>query len=583
MRRTKIVCTLGPASEAPATVRELVRAGMDVARLNVSHGSAGEHLARLRAVRAAAGGECRQVAVLLDLQGPEVRLGPLPGGSVHLREGQAFTLFTGSGQGGPDSAPVDYPGLPNQVQPGTPILLDDGNLVLEVSAIAEGAVHCRVRAGGVLTGGKKLNLPGVRLALPAITARDRDCLALAVEHGVEWVAASFVREPADILAVRRLLEELGGDQPIIAKMETAEGVANLEDILKVADGLMVARGDLGVEMPPEDVPVIQKRLIARANRLGKPVITATQMLESMVVRPRPTRAEASDVANAIYDGSDALMLSAETAVGSHPVEAVRTMARIAERVEQDPETGDGAWRRARVPLRTVTDAISHATCQMAADLEASAIITATTSGHTARMVARYRPWVPVLAATPNPAVARRLALVWGVRPVLTPGGGGTDRLVEQAIGAAAAEGLVADGDLVVVTAGVPAGVPGTTNLVKVETVGDILVRGTGIGGRPATGPVRLGRRPNEFRERFQPGDILVAFATDRDFMPLLERAAGVVVEEGGMTSHAAVAGLSLGIPVVVGAEGAMGILREGQKVTIDPARGLVYRGQARVP
>ncbi len=582
MRRTKIVCTLGPSTDPPGMIDELIRAGMSVARLNASHGTLGEHLSRLRAVRVAAQTQGVHVAVMVDLRGPEVRLGPIPGDSLLLAEGQSLDLVTEAGAAGPADLVVDWPGFAEKMSPGVRVLIDDGNLVLEVMESGDGRVRCRVRVGGELLGGKKINLPGVLLDLPFVDGRDRDCLALAVREDAEWVAASFVRSAADVLEVRRVVEEEGGRPGIIAKLETAAGVESLESILKVADGIMVARGDLGVEMSVEEVPVVQKRLIARANHLGKPVITATQMLESMIGRPRPTRAEASDVANAIYDGTDAVMLSAETAVGRYPVEAVRTMVRIAERVERDPEVGEAARHRVRVSLRTVTDAISQATCQMASDLGAAAIITATTSGHTARMVARHRPTVPVIAATPDPAVARRLALIWGVRALLTSGAEGTDLLVEQAIDASVQAGLVVEGDLVVITAGVPVGVPGTTNLIKVHPVGAILLRGMGIGGQPVSGPARVGKHPSDLARRFERGDILVALNTDRDFMALLEQAGGVVVEEGGMTSHAAIVGLNLGIPVIVGAEGALGILRDGQLITIDPVRGLVYRGQAKI-
>jgi len=582
MRRTKIVCTLGPSTDPPGMVAEIIRAGMNVARLNASHGTLDEHRSRLRAVRAAAEDQGAHVAIMVDLRGPEVRLGPLSGGRLLLEEGQSIDLVADAATAGPADLTVDWPGLVEKVSPGARILIDDGNLLLEAIESLPGRLRCRVRIGGELLGGKKLNLPGVHLDLTFVDDRDRASLRLAVQEGAEWVAASFVRSAADVLEVRRVIEELGGRQGIIAKLETAAGVESLESILKVADGIMVARGDLGVEMSAEEVPVVQKRLIARANHLGKPVITATQMLESMIGRPRPTRAEASDVANAIYDGTDAVMLSAETAVGRYPVEAIRTMARIAERVERDPEVGEAARRRVRVSLRTVTDAISQATCQMASDLGAAAIITATTSGHTARMVARHRPSVPIVAATPDPVVARRLALIWGVRALLTPGAEGTDLLVDEAIAASVQAGLVAEGDVVVITAGVPVGVPGTTNLIKVHPVGDILLRGTGIGGQPVSGTARVGKHPADLARRFERGDILVAPNTDRDFMPLLEQAGGMVVEEGGMTSHAAIVGLNLGIPVIVGAEGALGILRDGQLITIDPARGLVYRGQAKV-
>lgn len=553
---------------------------MDVARLNLSHGNRDEHARRLEAIRqvAAAGG--RPVAIMFDTRGPEIRLGRFAGGKAILEAGRAFTLTPEEISGSESRASVGYPRLAADLGPGDTVLLDDGNISLCVEEVRPPAVLCRVLNGGEISDRKKVSLPGAKLDLPALADADRADLAYAARAGVEYVAASFVRKAADILDIRKILEDSGSEAHIIAKIENREGVENLDDILKVADGLMVARGDLGVEFPAEEVPLLQKTMIERANRLGKPVITATQMLESMIERPRPTRAEASDVANAIFDGTDAVMLSAETATGRYPVEAVRVMARIAERTEEALPYDRLLAARAAGKTRTVTDAVSHATCQAATDLGAAAILTATQSGHTARMVAKYRPRAPIVALTPIPAVARKLNLVWGVLPLIIPGKRDTDQMIDQAVNRALEAGAIQAGDLVVITAGVPAGIPGTTNLIKVHTVGDILVRGTGIGTRSASGPACIVRTAREAAERFRAGDILVTEATDADFIPYMEKAAGVVTEEGGLTSHAAVAGLSLGVPVIVGAGGATGVIDQGSEITLDVPRGVIYRGRA---
>jgi len=581
MRRTKIVCTLGPASESVEIQKRMIEAGMNVARYNFSHGTHEDHARRMRNTRQAAKETGKIIALMLDTKGPEIRLGTFRQGKALLKEGDLFTLTTRAVEGTEREVSVLYPGLPEDVQPGNFLLLDDGNIRLEVLEIKGTDILCRVLNGGVLSDHKKVNVPGVRLGLPALSPQDIADLRFGAEQGVDFVAASFVRKAADVIAIRRVLEEAGSDAHIIAKIESREGVDNLDEILKVADGLMVARGDLGVEIPTEEVPLLQKMMIEKCNRLGKPVITATQMLESMVERPRPTRAEASDVANAIFDGTDALMLSAETAAGKYPVEAVAIMATIAERTEAALPYAEILARRGSTSLRTVTDAISHATCTTAQDLGARAILTATQSGYTARMVAKYRPQAPILAMTPVEAVRRKLALVWGVHPLPVQDTSNTDEMIETAVQRAKEAGAISDGDLVVITAGIPVGIAGTTNLLKVHTVGDILVRGVGIGNRSVTGRVAVVRTARE-GGKLQPGDILVTTATDRDFVPLMEKAAAVVAEEGGLTSHAAVVGLSLGLPVIVGAEGATGILKDGQIVTIDGTRGLVYRGEARV-
>ncbi len=581
MRKTKIVATIGPASAGREVLAALFEAGVDVARLNLSHGEPDLHVARCEQIRETTRRLGRQAAVMFDLKGPEIRIGTFPGGQVELREGGFFTFTTRPGVGSVEAVSVGHPGLTRDVKPGFTLLLDDGNLVLEAVEVTEAEVRCRVIAGGVLADRKKINLPGHTVSLPAVSDKDARDIRLAASLGVDFIAVSFTRRAADVLDVRRILEEHGSRARLIAKIESAEGLQNLEEILKVADGLMVARGDLGVEVPTEDIPLHQKRMIARCNAAGKPVITATQMLESMVRLPRPTRAEASDVANAILDGTDAVMLSAETAAGKYPVEAVRMMARIAERTEASLDYRGLLLKGGAAPQRTVTDAISHATVTTAMDLGASAILTSTHSGHTARMVAKYRPAAPVVAITPDESVARWLAAVWGVFPVVERETASTDEMIDLAVQSALRSGLVKSGDLVVITAGVPAGVPGTTNLLKVHTVGDVLVRGTGIGGRSVSGRAVVARTVREAEAGFEAGGILVTTATDREFVPLMEKAVAIVTEEAGLTSHAAVVGLSLGIPVVVGAEGATGKVANGSVITVDAARGLIYRGHAR--
>ncbi len=482
MHRTKIIATLGPASQDPAVLTGMVRAGLNVVRLNLAHGNHDEHGSRLEAARRAADAAGVRLGCIADIAGPEIRTTGLPAGGLDIAAGHEVVFApaadgAAASQPGGEAAdarqavPIDYPGLAGDVRPGQRVLMDDGNLVLEVAAIEGRRVVARVIAGGRLLAGKKLILPGADLKLPALNEKDLAAIAFAAKAGVDYIAASFVRRPEDIAAIKRAIADAGGDQQVIAKIENAGGLANLDSILEVSDGLMVARGDLGVEIPAEEVPLLQKSMINQARTAGKPVITATQMLESMVERPVPTRAEASDVANAILDGTDAVMLSAETAIGKHPMEAVATMARIAERAEtaidhraflEKTIAGDGG----------TTDAISRATCVVADRLGAAAILTATTSGSTARAIARFRPAHPVIAATPNERVARRLELVWGVQSVIIPPISNTDAMVTAAVDRSVAAGLLKKGQVVVITAGVPVGVPGSTNLLKVHTVGE---------------------------------------------------------------------------------------------------------------
>jgi pyruvate kinase len=582
VRKTKIVCTIGPASEDVATLRKLIVNGMNVARLNFSHGSHEEHERRIRNIRQAAKEEGKIVAILLDTQGPEIRTGDLTVPEVELYAGARFTLTTERIKGNHERVSVTYEGLPDDVSPGTVILIDDGLIGLKVERIEGREIHCIVTNGGVLKSRKGVNLPGRKVNLPGITEKDVQDILFGIEQEVDFIAASFIRRAEDVIAIRRILEENGGDIQIIAKIENQEGVENLEEILKVSDGLMIARGDLGVEISAEEVPLVQKKAIRACNLSGKPVITATQMLDSMQRNPRPTRAEASDVANAIFDGTDAIMLSGETAIGRYPVESVQTMARIAERTEAALDYQEMFHLRSREVNQSITDSISQAVVSTAARLDCAAIITSTESGYTANIVSKYRPKALIIAVTPNDTVIRRLSLVWGVHAVRGAKCRTTDDMLKIAITASLTTTYVSQGDLVVITAGVPVGHPGTTNLMKVHVIGGVLMQGQGVGKKVVCGPVVIGATAEEIRRKMVDGGIIVTHSTDRDMLDSFRRAAAIVTEEGGLTSHAAVVGVSMGIPVIVGVQGAMYALQHEKEITVDADRGHIYSGRANV-
>lgn len=581
MRKTKIVCTIGPASEDIQIIKELLRNGMNVARLNFSHGTHEEHGRRIKNIKMASQETNIPVAIMLDTKGPEIRIGLLEKGHIQLVEGDKITLTTKEIIGTKEKIFVNYSGLPRDVSPGASLLLDDGLIALRVLEISGEEILCIVENGGELSDRKKLNLPGVQVNLPGLTEKDLADLAFGVRAGIDFIAASFIRSAADVLAIRKVLEDLRAQVDIISKIENQQGVTNLAEIIQVSDGIMVARGDLGVEIPAEEVPLVQKELIEKCNLAGKPVITATQMLDSMMRNPRPTRAEASDVANAILDGSDAIMLSGETASGKYPVEAVKTMTRIAQRIEDSLNWVELMRKRAASVGSTTTEAISYATCTTALSLEATAIITATKSGSTARMVSKYRPHAPIVATTPTEAVFRKLLLVWGVYPLLASESETTDLLFEKSVNTAMQAGFIKNGDLVVITAGVPVGIPGSTNLIKVHTVGEVLAQGTGIGRESVSGKTVLANTAAEALLKMKNGDILVTTAVEGEFVPAIELAAALITVEGGLTSPGAIIGINLGIPVVVGVACATQ-LEDGQIITVDPIRGLIYRGYAKV-
>jgi pyruvate kinase len=585
MRKTKIVCTIGPASESIDKLVQLIEAGMNVARLNFSHGDHIEHGRRIQNIREAAKRTGKTVAILLDTKGPEIRTHDMENGAVELKEGSQLVISMKEVLGTSEKISVTYEGLIDDVVPGSKILLDDGLIGLEVVSIDKQAreIVTRVLNEGVLKNKKGVNVPGVRVNLPGITDKDRQDILFGIEQGIDFIAASFVRRASDVLEIREVLEANDALHiQIIAKIENQEGVDNIDGILEVADGLMVARGDLGVEIPAEEVPLIQKVLIKKCNMLGKPVITATQMLDSMQRNPRPTRAEASDVANAIFDGTDAVMLSGETAAGHYPVEAVKTMHRIALRTEQALQYRDILEQRTKESATTITDAIGQSVAHTALNLDVAAIVTPTVSGRTAYMISKYRPKAPIVAVTSSESVSRKLALVWGVYSQVAPQANTTDEMLDIAVDAAIKSGVVKHGDLVVITAGVPVGETGSTNLMKVHVIGDIIAKGQGIGRKSAFGKAVIAKTAEEAIQKMVEGGILVTNSTDADMMAALEKAAAIITEEGGLTSHAAVVGLSLGIPVIVGVENATSILKDGQEITVDAGFGAIYQGHASV-
>lgn len=582
MRKTKIVCTMGPATGTLAMMRQVIRAGMDVARLNFAHGSYEDHRRMIQLVREASRLEDKHIAIMLDIKGPEIRTGMMENDAVELEDGARVVLTTQQVLGTKDRLMVSYEGLPEDVHVGSVVLFDDGLIGLRVTEVVDGEIHCVVTNGGTLKNRKSINVPGVKVRLPGVTEKDVEHISFGVEEGIDIIAASFVRKAADVLEIRRLLEERGARCDIVSKIESQEGLDMIDEIIAVSDGIMVARGDLGVEIPTEEVPIAQKLMIERCNRAGKYVITATQMLDSMQRNPRPTRAEATDVANAIFDGSDAIMLSGETAAGKYPVESVATMAQIAVRAEQALCTQEVRGRHRDEVERTQTDAVSNAVRTIADELNARAIVTSTESGFTARMVAKHRPRSVIVAVTPHADVARRLSICWGVYPVQSRTPTSTDEMLSVAVDTALSSGLVRSGDLIVITAGVPIGHSGTTNLLKIHTIGDVIARGVGIGTSGATGRAVVARNPEEVLARVGRGDILVTHMTDKDIMPAIERAAAVITEEGGLTSHAAIVGLSLGVPVVVGATGITNLVKDGEQITVDAEHGIIYRGKATV-
>lgn len=584
MQKTKMVFTIGPASQSEEVLSKLIEAGMNASRHNFSHGTHEEHKERMNLIKQMRKKYNKHIAIMLDTKGPEIRTGNFVEKQVELKEGTEFTVYCGEtiiGDAGKCS--ISYEGLCNDVKSGDRILIDDGLVELQVKSVEGNRINTIVQNSGFVGNHKGVNVPGVAVSLPAMTEKDIEDLIFGCEMEVDIVAASFIRKAADVLAIRKVLESNGGsDIQIFSKIENREGVDNIDEIIKFSDGIMVARGDMGVEIPIEEVPLAQKMIIEKCNKAGKAVITATQMLDSMIRNPRPTRAEASDVANAIFDGTDAIMLSGESANGKYPVEAAMTMSSIAQAAEAHMDYDAILNEKKGKHLQNVPNAICLATCSTAAELNASAIITATQSGHTARTVSMYRPACNIIAVTPGEKVARKLALNWGVVAVSAPAMKSTDELIEKSVAISLNSGFISKGDLVVIAAGVPVDLSGSTNMLKVHVVGDILVQGRGAGSRPGFGNVKIVKNPDDALKLIERDDILVIEHLDSRYIAALEKVAGVIAEEGGLTSHLAIECISREIPIICGAGGATGILRNGSFISMDVRRGIVYNGRANI-
>ena len=580
MRKTKIICTLGPASSSEEVLREMMLLGMNVCRFNFSHGTHEEHREKLSIVKRLREELKLPVATLLDTKGPEIRLRDFEGGSAVLSDGDSFTLTTEERLGNASIASITYPGLPGDVSVGSRILIDDGLVELKVKELSDTEIHCTVINGGKISNHKGINVPGVSLSMPYLSEKDRADLLFGIQEGFDFVAASFVRNAQDVLAIRDFLGENGGRNiKIISKIENNQGVQNLDEILAVSGGIMVARGDLGVEVDMQEIPILQKLMIKKSYTAGKVVITATQMLESMSSHPRPTRAEVNDVANAIYDGTSAIMLSGETAAGKYPLEALRTMATVAERIERDIDYRKRFLRRDDHHAHSnITDAISHATCTTALDIGAAAIIPISKTGRTARRVSKYRCDIPIIACTTDETAYRQLALSWGVVPVICPEQHDTDELFAAAVQAAVEQSdILKDGDLVVLTAGVPLGVTGTTNLLKVQTVGNTFLAGRGLNSLSAAGPVCVGRTATELQANFAYGDILVCRQAELSMLKQIFSASAVVTEESTPESDHLLESIAhqLNVPIIVGVRDCTRLLRTGETVELDSGKGVI--------
>lgn len=579
MRNTKIICTLGPATDNKDILKQLMTSGMDVARINMSHQDHKAHKIRINDVKKIREKLNLPVALLLDTKGPEIRTGVFTDPQL-LIKGQKFTLTTEDIKGDNTRCSISFKRLSQDIKVNSRILIDDGLIELNVDNILESDIECTVINGGMVSSNKGINVPGIQLSLPFLNERDKSDIKFAVDEDFDFIAASFTRTSEDILILRKELKKNDCDDiQIIAKIENSDGVKNIDDILKVCDGIMVARGDLGVEIPMEDIPSIQKMLIRKAYDVGKIVITATQMLDSMMKNPRPTRAEATDVANAIYDGTSATMLSGETAAGEYPVLATQTMALIAKTTEKDIDYLKRFGKREMIEQSDVTSAISHAACTTAHDLNAKVILVVSKSGRTARMISKYRPNCPIIGGTTSSKVQRQMNLFWGVVPVIMEEKSSNDDLLEHIVNVAQTNGYVDNGDLVVISAGVPVGISGTTNLVKVHLVGDVLVTGTSVIPSIICGNLCVCKNEKEAKKHFKTGDILVIPETSNNILNIMKSASGIITELGGINSHAAVVGLALDKPIVIGAKNATKLLKSGTTVTLDGTRGLVFSGK----
>ena len=581
MKKTKIVSTLGPASTDTDTIVKLIEAGANIFRFNFSHGDHAEHLDRLTKVHEAEKITGKTVGIMLDTKGAEIRTTVQKDGKSEYKIGDKVRIsMDDSLESTKEKIAVTYDGLYDDVHVGGHVLFDDGLLDMKIDEKddAHRELVTTVQNAGVLGSRKGTNAPGVSINLPGITEKDSDDIRFGLDHEINYIAASFVRKPQDVLDIRELLEEKHMEHvQIFPKIESQEGIDNVDEILKVCDGLMVARGDMGVEIPAENVPLVQKSLIKKCNALGMPVITATQMLDSMQENPRPTRAEASDVANAVFDGTDATMLSGESANGLYPVESVAMMAKIDEKAE-NTLAENGNLQLNRFDKTSVTETIGIAIARAAKNLNIKTIVAATESGYTAKMISKYRPNADILAITFDERTQRGLMVNWGVQPIVADKPETTDDMFDLAASKAVELGFAKEGDLILITAGVPVGERGTTNIMKIQLIGSRLADGQGVGDETVIGKAVIATSAQEAIDKAVEGGVLVTKTTDKDYLPAIEKSSALVVENGGLTSHAAVVGISMGIPVIVGVKDATTVISDGQLITVDSRRGIVYRG-----
>ncbi|MBQ6003105.1 MAG: pyruvate kinase [Synergistaceae bacterium] len=584
----KIVCTIGPASDNYETLKAMAEAGMNVARLNFSHGDYDGHEKKLKLIRRVERAVKKPIAALLDTKGPEIRTGHMQNGEIQLVQGAKVVISScdESFEGTPEKFWVNYKLLAQEVKPGQNIYIDDGALNLEVEKVEGDDVTCKVIVGGPLRNTTGINLPGADITLPALSEKDKQDIAWGIQHGMEYLAVSFVKTRSDIVEVRRLIQEYGSGMKILAKIETRQAVDNFAEIVDVVDGVMVARGDLGVEIATEDVPLVQKRIIEMCRVRGKAVIVATQMLDSMIRNPRPTRAEASDVSNAVLDGTDAVMLSGETASGNYPVQAVATMRKIVDRAEKELQIWGNHKNNEQNPLELegipVPDAVSGAAVLIAKQINAPAIISLSRSGLTAKMISKHRPECPILGLTPSQQTWRELALWWGVHPVRLSEMSDINVAAREAVTTCVREKLLPEGELVVITAGVPVGRPGSTNVVEVLTTGTILLSGTPLSHKNASGKVCIARTPQEAIDKVTPGCILVVRQLSEEYRPVLPKVGAVLFESGLLFSEGNSLAMDYNLPCIVGVADAFSTLMDDDVVSIDGTRGLVYRGVVRL-
>ncbi len=581
MRKTKIVCTIGPACETQEKLEALVNAGMNVARLNMSHATHEYHAQLIKNIRYISQALDKPIGILMDLQGPKIRIGTLKEKAI-LEPGQKYTITTRDVPGNQKEVHVPFLALPKSVAPGQTILIDDGLIELTVESVTDTDINTIVVRGGELKDHKGINLPQSTIQTRAITDKDIEDLMFGIDQHVSMIALSFVRSAQDVLDLRKIMEENDADIPIIAKIEKHEAVKNIDSIIEVVNGIMVARGDLGIEIPMAEVPIDQKMIIAKCNSKGIPVITATQMLDSMIRNPIPTRAEATDVANAVFDGTDALMLSGETAFGEYPVKSVETMARIASYTESSTYYKHAIAAKTPKPSLSITDSVAFATTEAARNLKAQAIITATQTGFSARKVSKYKPQLPIYAVTSDKDVIDQLTLSWGVIPVEIGMPSDLDGLIEESINTCINKKFIHTGDLVVITAGILTGIPGGTNIMKVHVVAKEIAQGMGIGKGIIKGTVRVISSPTDFAD-IKPGEVIVIKEADIDRIEHIKKASAILSEETGLTSFSAIIGREIGIPVIVGLKNATRVFHDGIKVTIDTTSGIVYEGLINLP